>query len=99
MTTNLIPDPETGKKERLEARVSAKQKALIQRAATLQGCSLTDFMVRALQDAAHRTIREYEVLELGEHDRQVFINALLNPPVPNDRLRRAAEEYRQFRDE
>ena len=99
MATNRISDPETGKKERLEARVSAKQKALICQAAALQGCSLTDFMVRALQDAAHRTIKEYEVLELGERDRQVFINALLNPPVPNDRLRRAAEEYRQIMDE
>jgi len=99
MTSNVISGPETGKKERIDARVTAEQKALISQAALLQGCSLTDFMVRTLQEAAHRTIKEHEVLELGAQDREVFIHALLNPPVPNERLHRAAEEYRQIMDD
>lgn len=34
--------------ERLEARVSRDQKALFQRAAELQGCTLTDFVIASV---------------------------------------------------
>ena len=37
------------KRERLEARVSPEQKALIERAARLEGRSVTDFLVRSAQ--------------------------------------------------
>jgi uncharacterized protein (DUF1778 family) len=43
--------------ERLEARVSAEQKALMERAAALEGRSLTDFVVGSAQAAAAATIR------------------------------------------
>lgn len=93
MSSNVISGSATGKKERLEARVSTEQKALIHQAAKLQGCSLTDFMVRTLQDAAQLTIKEHTTLELSTQDREVFINTLLAPPEPNEWLRRAAQEY------
>ncbi|MGH6959741.1 MAG: DUF1778 domain-containing protein, partial [Dongiaceae bacterium] len=41
--------------ERLEARISRDQKTLFQRAAELQGRTLTDFVVSSAQDAAVRT--------------------------------------------
>ena len=42
------------RRARLEARVSAEQKALFERAAALQGLSLTDFLVQSAQAAAWR---------------------------------------------
>ncbi|WP_125445742.1 DUF1778 domain-containing protein, partial [Streptococcus sanguinis] len=42
--------------ERLETRVTAAQKSLIERAAALQGRSVTDFVLASVQDAARRTI-------------------------------------------
>ena len=42
--------------ERLETRVTADQKRLIEHAAALQGRSLTDFVLTSLQDAARRAI-------------------------------------------
>jgi uncharacterized protein (DUF1778 family) len=84
------------KRERLEARVTADQKALIQRAADLSGRSLTDFMVSSLQEAAEETIRAHEVIKLSPEDSILFVEALLNPQEPNENLRKAFREYRSF---
>ena len=84
-----------GKVERLEARVSAEAKALCQKAARLQGRTLTDFVVQSALEAAQRTVRESEFLNLSQRDRTTLVTALLNPPAPNAQLRKAAQRYRQ----
>lgn len=79
---------------RLEARVSPEQKQLIKRAADLQGCSLTDFVVSSAQSAARDTIKEHELLSLTARDTKAFVDALLKPPAPSNRLKRAASRYK-----
>ncbi|MBI4320891.1 MAG: DUF1778 domain-containing protein [Chloroflexi bacterium] len=91
--------PITIKSERLEARVTRQQKELVQRAADLSGRSLTDFIVSSLQSAAEETIRTHQVIELTARDTEAFVSSLLNPPVPNERLRAAARRYRQIMEE
>ncbi len=66
--------------ERLEARVTAEQKALIEHAASLQGRSVTDFVLAAVQDAALRAIDEHQRLTLSLRDARVFVEALNAPP-------------------
>lgn len=80
--------------ERVEARVTAEQKKLLERAAALEGRSLTDFVVSSAQAAAAITISRHELLRLTPDDQDVFVEALLNPPAPNETLRRAAARYR-----
>lgn len=80
---------------RLEARITAEQKDLLSRAAALVGRSLTDFVVTSAYETAVRTIREHQAMVLSERDRKVFVGALLNPPAPGARLRKAARRYRQ----
>ena len=82
------------KRERLEARVSPEQKALIERAAQLQGRSITDFLVASAQQEAERVIHEHEVLVLTPRDSVAFVQALLNPPPPNEALRAAFRRQR-----
>ena len=77
------------KLERLETRVTSETKALCQEAARIQGRSLTDFVVNSALEAARRELRETELLELSRSDRIAFVEALLNPPAPNSRLKRA----------
>jgi uncharacterized protein (DUF1778 family) len=86
---------ENSKSGRLEARISATQKRLFQRAAELQGSSLTDFVVSALQAAAVQVIREHEVMTLSKKDRDIFVSALLNPKIPNGRLKKAVIRYKK----
>jgi uncharacterized protein (DUF1778 family) len=75
--------------ERLDFRVDEQTKALIERAAQLERRKVTDFCTAVLTEAARRTIAEHETLTLSEQDRVAFFDALVNPPPPNERLRRA----------
>ena len=81
------------KAQRLEARVTRDQKRLIERAAELRGTTVTEFLVVSAQQAAAETIRNHETLILRDEARDIFINALLNPPRPNEALRSAARRY------
>jgi uncharacterized protein (DUF1778 family) len=81
--------------QRLEARVTAEQKTLIERAAALQGRTVTDFVLTSVQDAARRAINEHQQIELSVRDSQAFVDALLNPKPVNDRLRETVRRYRE----
>ncbi len=80
--------------ERLETRVTADQKRLIEHAAALQGRTLTDFVLTSVQDAARRAIEEHQHLELSVRDSQAFVQALIQPQPVNDRLRETVQQYR-----
>jgi uncharacterized protein (DUF1778 family) len=84
------------KRERLEARVTLDQKRLIARAAKLRGTSVTDFVVVSAQQAAKETIKDFEMLSLRDEAREVFVNAILNPPAPNEAARAAAARYKEY---
>ena len=84
------------KAERLEARLSSMQKSLIQRAADLQGRSLTDFVVSCSQDFAKKIIREHEIISLTAKESELFVDTLLNESKPNVALKKAAKRYRTF---
>jgi uncharacterized protein (DUF1778 family) len=79
---------------RLGFRVDAATKKLVERAAALERRSMTDFCLAALAEATRETIARHENLVLSERDRKVFFDALINPPKPNARLRRAFREMR-----
>jgi len=79
----------TAKTERLEARVPVFLKRIIQRAADLQGRSITDFVIGTLDKSARETVREHEVMKLSAEDSRIFAQALINPPKPNATLKRA----------
>jgi uncharacterized protein (DUF1778 family) len=90
-----MPDPQESKTERLEARMTPRQKRLFQRAADLHGQSLTEFTLTHLQEAAERVIRECEMIELTARDSLVLMDSLLNPPEPTQRQLQAAQRYKQ----
>jgi len=83
----------SSKAERLEARINAPLKRMIERAAELRGTTLSDFVISSAQEAAAATLREFEVLKIQDEAREVFISALLHPPAPNEAARAAAERY------
>jgi uncharacterized protein (DUF1778 family) len=74
---------------RLEARISTDLHAMLKRAAELQGRTMTDFVVTAVQDAAQRAIEQAEVVKLSLADQEFFTQALLSPPKPSPALKRA----------
>ena len=84
-----------GRVARLEARVTGAQKALLQRAATLSGRTLSDFVVASAEEAAAKVIQAHETIRLTREEQIAFVTALLNPHPVGSRLHRAAAKYRR----
>lgn len=80
---------------RFDARLNEDQKLLIQRAADLEGRTMTDFVLGSAQLAAQRTLEERAILILSARETEAFVDALLHPAEPGPVLRRAAEHYKQ----
>jgi len=84
------------RRERLEARITPEQKELFQYAASLEGRSLTDFVISSVQAAAEASIERHRIIRLSMQDSLAFAEALLHPPEPNDELRAAYARYREL---
>src|ERR1039458_7145081 len=80
---------------RFDARLNEEQKLLIQRAADLEGRTMTDFVLHSAEAAAERAIENRAMLVLTARETQAFGEAILKPPAPGPILRRAAREYRE----
>jgi uncharacterized protein (DUF1778 family) len=80
--------------ERLEARIKVEQKQLFERAAALQGRSVTDFVLASAEEAAVRTMQNYELIQITGHDRNFFVESVLNARSPSKKLRDAAARYK-----
>ena len=74
---------------RLEARISLDLHSMLKRASELQGRTMTDFVVSAVQDAAQHAIEQAEIIRLSRADQESFAQALLSPPIPAAALDRA----------
>lgn len=48
------------------------------------------FVISTAYERATALVREHEVLLLTQPDRRILVDALLNPPAPNQKLRQAA---------
>ena len=87
--------PSLARSQRLEARISSEQKAMVEQAAALEGRSVTDFVLASVQAAARKTIADHQYLTLSAEDGRAFVSALLNPPRPSSQL---VETVRRYRD-
>lgn len=96
MTTTETAPKTKPRRERLEARLPAEAKAIIQHAADISGRSLSDFVVSSALAAAEETIRQREVIVLSARDSVTFVEALLNPREPNEALREAFRRHREL---
>lgn len=70
------------KKERIELRVAASAKELIQRAMAVSGLTAGDLAY----EGARRVLDQHERMVLTGADREAFLEAVTNPPEPTDRL-------------
>jgi uncharacterized protein (DUF1778 family) len=94
--TATVQPNRLAKNARLEARVTIEQKQLMERAASLRGQNLTEFMISVLADAATQTILDSELIALTDRDRQAFAAALLNPAAPSPQAIADAQWYTQL---
>jgi uncharacterized protein (DUF1778 family) len=79
---------------RFDARLNEEQKILIQKAADLEGRTMTDFVLHSAETAAERTIEERAMLILTARETEAFVDAILRPAQPGPVLRAAARHYK-----
>jgi uncharacterized protein (DUF1778 family) len=89
-----VPTSTTG--ARLEARISTELHAMLKRAAEIQGRTVTDFVVAAVQEAAKQSIEQAGIVRLSLADQQCFAQALLSPAQPAPALERAFARRRKL---
>jgi uncharacterized protein (DUF1778 family) len=87
--------PRTRKRERLVARVTAEDKAIISQAAAIAGQSAGSFMLAETRKAAVRIIEIRERIVLNAAESRRFVEALLAPPRPP--TKRMVEAMRAYR--
>jgi uncharacterized protein (DUF1778 family) len=83
---------------RLEARISHDLHGLLRQAAELEGRSVTDFVVAAVQQAASDALAKAHYIQLAQADQMQFAKSLLAPAKPKAALTRAFENRRKLLD-
>ena len=86
---------EERRSERLVARISPSDKALIEKAAEIEGRKVAPFAVTHLVKRARKIIQEAETIHLNQAESQRFAKALMAPlRKPTQAMRRAMQAYR-----
>ncbi len=83
------------KRERMHLRLDSAAKRKLARAAAYQNASVSDFVLVHAVAAAERVIEAHEKVTLSATDWDVFYEALVNPPKPNEKLKEAVRRYRE----
>jgi len=85
----------TIKNERITARVSEQVKDTLATAANITGATLNQFLIQAALEKAEHIIEKDKIIHLRQKDSKVFFEAMENPPVPNNKLKKAFNTYKQ----
>ena len=85
----------TEKMDRIDLRITRKQKELLARAAALSGVSMSSFLVNNALDQAKRIVVKSETITLSDRDRDLFYSILKNPPKPNKNLVKFMRNHRR----
>jgi uncharacterized protein (DUF1778 family) len=84
-----MPNIESTRSARVEARIAPDALAVVRRAAEIQGRSVSDFLVAAALKDAQRTIEDAQIIRLSVDDQQRFADRLLKPPALAPAMKRA----------
>jgi uncharacterized protein (DUF1778 family) len=80
--------------DRIDVRISREQKELIKLASEILGFkSLSEFVIYCVRTQANNIIIDNNTILKTLEDKKIFVDALLNPPAPNDKLKMAQSNY------
>ncbi|EAT8962650.1 DUF1778 domain-containing protein [Salmonella enterica] len=84
------------KNQRIDLRLNEDDKHMIEEAAAMTNQSISQFMVSTASERAAEVIDQHRRLLLNEESWNLVMDAITNPPAPNDRLKRAANRLREL---
>ncbi len=80
---------------RLDCRISAEDKVLLELAAKKSGLRLTDFIISTMLLAAREVVQEDEPIRLARADWDAFVAELGADTSPSPRFTAAMERFKQ----
>jgi uncharacterized protein (DUF1778 family) len=83
------------KQDRINLRLRQDVKQALERAASFEGKTVSNFILTSALANAEKTIHEHEVMRLNHEESDAFFNALANPVRLNQRLAEALNEHEQ----
>lgn len=83
------------KQDRINLRLKHSAKKMLERAASFEGKTVSNFILTSALARAEKTIHEHEVMSLNARDSEAFFNALTKPVRFNRKLAAAFEEHEQ----
>jgi uncharacterized protein (DUF1778 family) len=87
----------TTRDARLELRIAGRHKKLIERAAALEGCSTSQFVVSQAVAAAEGVLEKQHALMMSQRDFERFLQAVNATEEPTEEAKRAAERFNRGR--
>lgn len=66
-------------------------------AAAFTGMTLSAFLRQAALEKSEIVLKNRDALTLSDRDRELFLEALENPPKPNKRLKEAFNKYHKLK--
>jgi len=86
-------------KDRIDVRISKEQKEFVKYASELRGFkSLSEFVVYCINTEANKIVKDNNLIVKTIEDKKIFLNAIFNPPSPNEKLRKAQLNYQKFKE-
>lgn len=82
--------------ERIDLRTSPEIKALIVRAASTSGMTVSAFLLGSAQERARKILAETEMVTLSAQDWDVFARSLDNTETPRPKLAAAMQRHRDW---
>lgn len=83
------------KEDRIELRFSQKERERLVEASMLMEMNLSSFIRQAALEKSDAVLKNRGTITLSDKDRDLFLNALVNPPKPNKRLQQAFNVYNE----
>ncbi|WP_297205840.1 DUF1778 domain-containing protein [uncultured Pluralibacter sp.] len=84
------------KKQRIDLRLTEDDKNIIEEAAAMSNQTVTQFLVSSACEHAAQVIEQHRRLVLNEESWNQVMDAISNPPPPNERIKRAAERLKKM---
>lgn len=84
------------KKQRIDLRLNEDDKNMIEEAAAMTNQSISQFMVSTASERAAEVINQHRRLILNEESWDLVMDAISNPSLPNDRLKRSAKRLQEL---
>ena len=88
-----MPQAASNKSDRVNLRLNSAAKRRLEQAASLEGKSVSGFILSSALEHAEETIQKHETMVLSRRDAKTFLDAILDPPKPNAKLRKAVDEH------